>query len=233
MRNASENREFARESIRGFGVLAIGACAIVTLITAAISASSNIHMFFYFVAAATSLFVVSPLSYGLVLFFMNLTRRNNPQISDVFKPFSTAYSASVLTSVLSALYTVLWSLLLIVPGIIKAYAYSMAPYLVMNDPNLKGNAAITKSRALMNGHKFRLFCLQLSFIGWLLLSVLTFGLLLIFYVGPYMAAAETAFFQEIAEQAGIAEPYAQNPDNPDSPYPQVRNDGTPDNPNRQ
>jgi uncharacterized membrane protein len=210
MRNASENKRFAKEALRGHWGAAIGACLLSSLILVLANSLTSVNYYLGLFSSIAMLFVTPPISYGLVLYFMNLIRRTKPEIGDLFKPFSTAYGASVLTSFLSGLYTALWALLLIVPGIIKGYAYSMAPYLVMNNPNLKGNAAITESRRLMDGNKFRLFCLHFSFIGWILLSVWTFGILYIVYVAPYMQAATTAFYQELAEQAGII-PQAQPP----------------------
>ena len=97
---------------------------------------------------------------------------------------------------LVGLYTLLWSLLLIIPGLIKSYSYAMTPYIMAEKPDMSVNDAITKSRQIMNGHKWQLFCLDLSFTGWMLLSMVTLGLGLI-YVWPYYNAARAAFYREI------------------------------------
>jgi uncharacterized membrane protein len=88
-----------------------------------------------------------------------------------------------------------WSLLFIVPGIVAAYRYALAPYLLAENPELTAEEAIEKSKALMLGYKGRLFCLQFSFIGWYLLSALTGGVGW-FFLAPYTKAADTAFYLE-------------------------------------
>ena len=103
----------------------------------------------------------------------------------------------MLTMFLQGLFLVLWTLLFIVPGIVKAYAYRLTPYLLSEHPELTGTQAITLSRQMMKGHKWRAFVLDLSFIGWILLSVLTLGILTIFYVGPYMNATDAELYEAV------------------------------------
>ena len=98
------------------------------------------------------------------------------------------------------LYICLWSLLLIIPGIVKYYAYAMTPYIMAEKPNLSINEAITKSREMMKGHKWQLFWLDVSFTGWMLLSILTLGIALVF-VWPYYSAARAEFYKEIKKSA--------------------------------
>ena len=88
-------------------------------------------------------------------------------------------------------------LLLIVPGIIAVYRYALAPYLMAEDPEMGAMEAIEKSKELMKGNKWRLFCLQFSFIGWMLLSSLTFGLGNL-ALRPYQEAAYAAFYREVS-----------------------------------
>ena len=78
----------------------------------------------------------------------------------------------LLPEILQGLYVALWSLLLVIPGIVKSYSYAMAPYIMAEHPALTANEAITESRRIMDGNKWRLFCLDFSFIGWELLCVL-------------------------------------------------------------
>lgn len=87
-------------------------------------------------------------------------------------------------------------MLFVIPGIIKSYSYAMTFYIMADNPEIDGMEAITRSRQMMNGNKWRLFCLDFSFIGWFILCILTFGLLLL-YVGPYMEAAHAAFYQSL------------------------------------
>lgn len=103
---------------------------------------------------------------------------------------------------LVGLFTSLWSLLLIVPGIVKFYAYAMTPYILIDNPELSANQAINLSKKMMKGHKFDLFFLQLSFIGWIFLSIFTFGIGLLWLM-PYMMTAQAAFYQDVRNEYSI------------------------------
>ena len=87
---------------------------------------------------------------------------------------------------LQNLFLGLWTLLFIIPGIVKAYSYRMVPYILADNPEMSSTDIITKSREMMNGHKWDAFVLDLSFLGWLILTALTGGILGIFYVYPYI-----------------------------------------------
>ena len=95
------------------------------------------------------------------------------------------------------LFVALWSLLLVIPGIIKLYSYRLVPYILKEHPEISGTQVITISRQMMNGHKWNTFVLDLSFIGWMLLSALTFGILHLFYVGPYMQATDAELYEAV------------------------------------
>lgn len=99
-------------------------------------------------------------------------------------------------SLLSGIYTFLWSLLLIIPGIIKAFAYSQAMYIIAEEPNIGTREALRRSEEMMVGHKAEYFVLQLSFIGWGILSTFTFGILTLWLV-PYMNATMANYYQEL------------------------------------
>ena len=90
----------------------------------------------------------------------------------------------------------LWSLLFIIPGIVKGYAYSMTPFIMAENPDMSANDAITASRQLMDGHKGELFMLDLTFIGWDLLAALTFNLGHL-ALNPYRNAAHAAFYKDL------------------------------------
>lgn len=100
------------------------------------------------------------------------------------------------TMLLMGVYTALWSLLLVIPGIIKSYSYAMTPYLILDEPELSGDALITKSMRMMEGHKMKLFLLDLSFIGWCLLSIITCGIASL-WITPYMQTARAGFYEDI------------------------------------
>ena len=105
------------------------------------------------------------------------------------------------------IYIMLWTLLFYIPGIVKSYSYAMTPYILLDKPELSATDAITESRKMMNGHKMELFILDLSFIGWILLSLLTCGILFL-YVAPYMQAARAEFYRTLK---GDDEPKADEP----------------------
>lgn len=102
--------------------------------------------------------------------------------------------------VLSTIYIFLWTLLLIIPGIIKSYSYALTPYILVEHPEMSANEAIEESMRLMDGHKFDLFYLQLSFIGWAILSILSLGLGF-FWLIPYQMTAQAAFYRDIKNEA--------------------------------
>lgn len=91
--------------------------------------------------------------------------------------------------------------LLAIPVLVKSYSYRLVPYLLSDDPTLSGCAAIDRSRTLMNGHKFHTFLLDFSFIGWFFLSILTCGILFIFYVNPYFRSTQAALYRALAYPA--------------------------------
>ena len=97
---------------------------------------------------------------------------------------------------LSGIFILLWSLLFIIPGIIASFSYAMAPYILYENPGMRPKEAIKASKELMHGNKWRLFCLELSFIGWGLLSALTLGIGILF-LRPYIEAAGAAFYKDI------------------------------------
>lgn len=137
-----------------------------------------------------------PLSYGYNGAFLSNSRtKQSFSVQNLFEGFQD-YGRIFGTLLLQGVYTVLWTLLLIVPGVIKAYSYAMTVYILKDEPELKFNSAIEKSMAMMDGHKFELFYLQLTFIGWALLSILTLGIGFL-WLTPYTASATAHFYNEV------------------------------------
>ena len=140
--------------------------------------------------------IFNPLIMGAHRFFMrNLDQEAG--VKEIAFAFDSNYKQIAKTLFLRDLYVFLWSLLLIVPGIIKAYQYRMVDYLLNDDPNLTAAEALQKSKAMMQGNKWRAFVLDLSFIGWHILSGLTLGLLSIFYVAPYQNQTNAALHEAL------------------------------------
>ena len=99
------------------------------------------------------------------------------------------------------LFTFLWSLLFVIPGIVKAYSYALTPYILAKYPEVQAKEALKVSMKIMDGKKAELFVLHLSFIGWAMLAGITFGLLGIFFVIPYMAITDTLWYKRTMESA--------------------------------
>lgn len=116
--------------------------------------------------------------------------------------FNSNYKNVVKVLFFQHLYILLWTLLFIIPGLIKSYEYAMVSYLLTENPNLEKNEALQMSKEMMYGHKMELFMLQLSFIGWDILGAFTFGLLHLFYVEPYRNLTMAAFFEKLNEAKG-------------------------------
>ena len=121
--------------------------------------------------AILQLIVGGAVQLGYAHFNLNLVDGNDAAISDLFSQKDRLWDGFCM-KFLQGLYIALWSLLLVIPGIVKTYSYAMTPYIMAEHPSLTANEAITESRRIMDGNKWRLFCLDFSFIGWELLSVL-------------------------------------------------------------
>ena len=139
-------------------------------------------------AWAYQIFCGNVISVGTAGWFMCFARGESPSFGTMFGAFKF-YGRAMTTMLLRSLYTFLWSLLFIVPGIIKGYAYSMTPYILCDNPNLTASQAIALSERMTDGYKGELFIMNLSFLGWNLLNALTLGILGIFYTDPYMRTA--------------------------------------------
>lgn len=153
------------------------------------------------IGLAAGLLVVNVISMGGATWFHRSIKQEGLRMEEMFWTFREDYGGNVLMMFLIGLYTVLWSLLFVIPGIIKAYSYSLAPYIKSENPSISASKAIELSKVMTNGHKMDLFVLGLSFIGWQLLNGLTFGILGIIYVNPYFNAAQAFAYEEIKEDA--------------------------------
>ena len=145
--------------------------------------------------------VGGPVKLGYCRFLLKMHDGEDAQVGDLFSRFDR-FGDGFCLELLTSLYIILWSLLFIIPGFIKAYAYAMAPFILEENPNMTPSEAIKASRELMDGHKFELFCLYWSFFGWALLSVLTLGIGSL-WLNPYMNAATAAFYRSIAGRPEI------------------------------
>ena len=175
----SELRAQAREALRGKWPMAAVAALIYSAIAGGLSAIPVI-------GGLCSLFVGLPVAYGFTIVMLGVCRGKDIDFGVLF---------------LQAVYTILWSLLLVIPGIIKSYSYAMTSFILKDEPEMKNNAAIEKSMAMMEGNKMKLFMLDLSFIGWAILCIFTLGIGLLF-LQPYVAISRAAFYEDLKAQQG-------------------------------
>lgn len=142
--------------------------------------------------------LAGPLSLGYIMLIKAIRDSYTPSIEMLFRGFTMNFVNSMLAYILTGVFTFLWSLLFIVPGIIKSYSYAMTFYVMDDHPEMTAMEAIAESQRIMNGNKWRLFCLEFSFIGWYLLCVLTLGVLT-FWVAPYREVAKAEFYESIKD----------------------------------
>ena len=181
--NRLELKSAAKEQIKG----KIGILFVITLIIGAISGLAGVVLNLIPGGGLISLIIVTPaFALSITRVYLNLLIGVTPDVKDAFSGFDDFWAA-LKVNFLVGLFTYLWSLLLIIPGIVKAYSYSMALYILAENKGKAALECINESKEMTNGHKMDLFVLSLSFIGWFLLVGITFGIAYI-WVGPYMQA---------------------------------------------
>lgn len=191
MRSNREILALARQSLSPHWPLAIGVLVIYNLLLwGAIGFGEW--------ASIVSIILTGPLTLGVAFFALNLVRHNEAKLDflfDGFKQFNRSFAAYLLTS----LFTILWSLLLLVPGIIAFHRYALTFYILADQPHLSATEAITLSSEWMQGHKVQLFGLYLLFLGLIALSAVTLfiGLLLIL---PFWHITMAHFYEEVRFQ---------------------------------
>ena len=216
----SDIRRVARENLSGNWGLSIGACLLAAIMGGMLIGSSflpqlNIHMenqdiesweqFFRVTLGSTTLSVYTinlihfilggVIQLGYAQFLLKQYNRANFEVKDLFSQFER-FGQAFLQRFLRILYTSLWSLLFIIPGIVKSYAYAMTPFIMAENPEMTASEAITASKEMMDGHKGELFTLDLTFIGWELLCLLTLNIGHL-WLNPYKNAAYAVFYKDL------------------------------------
>ena len=223
--DAKELRRIARENLAGNWALSVGVALVAGLLGALLTSSggfnfeisedmmqrlpeSVITLLKIFIAGAGALslaqFIIGgtvQLGYGQYL--LKQYNRANFEFKDLFSQFDH-FGQGFAQAFLRGLYTALWSLLFVIPGIIKSLSYAMTPFIMAENPDMTASEAINASKELMDGHKGELFWLGLTFIGWNLLSALTLGIGSLF-VNPYMNAAYAAFYKDLTGSTAAVE----------------------------
>lgn len=171
-----------RNTIGGIGIFALVVGGILLFIV------------LFIVIAAIHAFLFNPLEAGTARFFVR-NLNDKAEIRELAYCYDHGYLNVVKTVFLRDLYIVLWGLLLIIPGIIKSYEYRMVNYILAENPEMNTKDVFAMSRDMMRGNKWRAFVLDLSFLGWHLLSLITIGLAGIFYVFPYRNMTNAALYE--------------------------------------
>ncbi len=187
--NRAQLKAAAKQQIKGN----IGTLFLITLV---IGAASFLVALIPVVGALVSTLVITPAAtLAVSMIYLDLAKNMTPDFSklaDGFKDFWSAFKVTFLIG----LFVMLWSLLLFIPGIIKAISYSMSMYILAENKGMSAREAIGRSKEMMDGHKMEFFVLNLSFIGWILLCYVTLGIALI-WVLPYINTTLANFYQAI------------------------------------
>lgn len=187
-------KKTAKESLAGKWGIAIGTFLVESVILTALMAIKGIGIIATIVLAGV-------LSVGMVIVYLEIIRNWECRFEDMFKGFNN-FGTNSIAGVLVAVYVMLWSLLFIIPGIVKAYSYAMTFYILADNPELTASQAIAESKRMMEGNKGRLFVLHLSFFWWVLLVSITGGIAGL-YVYPYMRATDAAFYEDLKANATV------------------------------
>ncbi len=190
--NISMNFNVAGQTIKSIGTNG----GVDSEVGAFILASLPIIIIASLFAAVIYFVLGSFIGVGYAKFNLNLVDKKNAAFETLFEYFSR-WKTTTIARLLRALYVFLWSLLFIIPGIVAGFSYAMTDYILAEDPELTADEAISQSKSIMMGNKWRFFCLQFSFIGWDILATLAFGIGHL-WLTPYKQAAYAAFYREVS-----------------------------------
>lgn len=178
----------ARESLSGKWGLTMGTYVVFTLVSIGIAQIPILGQII-------NILITGPIAIGFAIFALALSRKQEAKFSQVIDGFQK-FGTGVCTYLLQLIFVFLWMLLLIIPGIIAQLSYAMTYYIIAEDDKIGPLDAITKSKQMMNGNKWKLFCLQFRFLGWTLLCVLTFGIGFLWLI-PYMMISFAQFYDDL------------------------------------
>jgi uncharacterized membrane protein len=200
MFNRMEIKQRAKATFLNDYGISIGAYVLFWLVGAAASGIT---------AGLGALLILPPLMVGYSSFVLRIYKGENGDIGDMFTNGFSNYGRNLGGMLFMELFVFLWSLLFVIPGIVKALAYSMTPYILADCPNVRATDAIKLSMRMTRGHKGGIFVMCLSFIGWWLLSAITFGILQLLFVGPYTNTSFAGLYVDLKARAlnnGIIRP---------------------------
>lgn len=195
MKSRKEIKEIAKDAFYRQYWLCVGANVIVMALCSVLSGIS---------LGVAAFILVPSLVIGLNFFSVAMYRGDATSLEDIFREGFDNFGRKLGGYLWMELFIYLWSLLFVIPGIIKAISYALTPYILADCKNVRATDALKLSMRMMEGHKWEYFVLGLSFIGWMLLTSLTCGLLYVFYVGPYMNNTFAGYYAE-RKAAALAE----------------------------
>ncbi len=188
----------ARESLKGKWGLAIGTFVVYLLIIGAIQIAAR----FFPASGLITLIIGGPMSVGLAIFALSLSRNQNAELNQIFKGFEN-FGTALGAYLLVILFIFLWMLLLIVPGIIASFSYALTFYIIADDKSIGPMQAIDKSKKMMYGYKLKCFRLGLRLLGLGLLCILTLGIGFLWFM-PYAQVTMAKFYDDVkANQVGV------------------------------
>jgi len=189
--STSENRVLmsqARDSLKGKWGLGIGTTVVFMLIMMAIQLIP-------IAGWIIGILISGAMSIGLAIFALSLSRKQDAKLSQIFDGFQK-FGVGLGAYLLQFIFIILWSILLIIPGIIAAFAYSMTYYILAENDSIGPLEAISKSKEMMRGNKWKFFCLEFRFFGWGLLCILTLGIGFL-WLFPYMIVSFAQFYDDL------------------------------------
>lgn len=198
--NRAELKTNAKAQIQG----KIGILFLITLIVGAISGAASGLLSLIPGGSLIATIIITPaMTLSLVRVYLMVIKGQQPEAKDAFCGFDDFFSAFKV-NLLTGIFTFLWSLLFVIPGIIKSISYSMAMYVLAENKGKNAMECINESKAMTEGHKMDLFLLGLSFMGWILLTIVTCGIAYI-WVGPYMSTTFANAYRSLKPAAPVVE----------------------------
>jgi uncharacterized membrane protein len=194
LKSISELRATARERLKGNWGKSILTVVVYFILTLIINGGSKLENIGWLVGLLT-LVLSGAWSAGLLTYFIHVTRQEALSVKLLFSQLPRLFPFFFLL-ILQAIFVILWTLLLIVPGIIASLRYSQSFYIMIDNPEMKAKDAINRSKEMMKDQKWKYFLLHLSFIGWYLLCIPTLGIGLLWLM-PYIYATQASFYEDL------------------------------------
>lgn len=204
MKTIKELKANARQQLKGQWASAVGIVFLYNVLIALL----NLFNFIPFLGTILIIILTAPFMLGLIIFSLKFKRDEEYSVSTLFDGFKQ-FASSLGLYLWMSLWIFLWMLLLIIPGIIKAISYSMSFYILADNPNVGVRNALSLSKQLMDGFKWKFVVMNLSFIGWAILSLLSLGIGFLWLM-PYIQITLANFYDDVKEHASDNNIFIEN-----------------------